>query len=38
MQARADLFKDKSKDWDANERVMLLSQAVGSLIVEHVPL
>jgi cyclopropane fatty-acyl-phospholipid synthase-like methyltransferase len=34
----ADLFKDKSKDWDANERVTLLSQAVGSSIVEHVPL
>jgi len=34
----ADLFKDKSKDWDANERVTLLSQAVGSALVEHVPL
>ncbi len=34
----ADLFKDKSRDWDANERVILLSQAVGSSIVEHVPL
>ena len=34
----ADLFKDKSKGWDANEQVQLLSQAVGSLIVQHVPL
>ena len=34
----ADLFKDKSKDWDANERVTLLSQAIGSAIVKHVPL
>ena len=34
----ADLFKEKSKDWDAHERVTLLSQAVGSSIVEHVPL
>ena len=34
----ADLFKDKSKDWDATERVILLSKAIGSLIVQHVPL
>lgn len=34
----ADLFKDKSKDWDANEQVTLLSQAIGSLLVQHIPL
>ena len=34
----ADLFKGKSKDWDANEMVKLLSAAIGSLIVQQVPL
>ena len=33
-----DLFNEKAKDWDADEMRNRLSSAVGSSIVEHVPL
>lgn len=34
-----DLFNEKAKDWDANEMVnKMLSSAVGSSILEHIPL
>jgi len=33
-----DLFNEKAKDWDINEMVQALSAAVGSSILEHVPL
>lgn len=33
-----DLFNEKSKDWDANNMVKSISSAVGSSVVEHVPL
>lgn len=34
----ADLFEEKAKDWDVNEMVATLSSAIGSSILEHVPL
>lgn len=34
----ADLFESKAKDWDANERRAKLAAAIGSSILEHVPL
>lgn len=34
----ADLFNEKAKTWDANDRVRQLSSAVGSSIVRHVEL
>ncbi|HEB55598.1 MAG TPA: class I SAM-dependent methyltransferase [Gammaproteobacteria bacterium] len=34
----ADLFDEKSKDWDANELVAMLSAAIGSAILDNVPL
>jgi len=33
-----DLFNEKAKDWDVNEMVKELSAAVGSSILENVPL
>lgn len=33
-----DLFAEKATDWDANERRSKLASAVGSSILEHVPL
>ena len=33
-----DLFEEKATDWDANERRSKLASAVGSSILEHVPL
>ena len=33
-----DLFEDKAKDWDANERRTRLAAAIGSSILEHVRL
>ena len=33
-----DLFEEKAKDWDANERRNKLSTAIGSSILEHVKL
>ncbi len=33
-----DLFDEKSKDWDANEMVAKLSSAIGTSILENVPL
>ncbi len=33
-----DLFNEKAKDWDADEMRKMLSSAVGSSILEHVPL
>ena len=33
-----DLFKEKSQDWDAREMVLQLSAAVGTSVLEHVPL
>ncbi|MED5402335.1 MAG: class I SAM-dependent methyltransferase [SAR324 cluster bacterium] len=33
-----DLFKEKSKDWDANEMRKMLSSAIGSSIIEQVSL
>ena len=34
----ADLFESKAKDWDANDRRARLAAAIGSSILEHVPL
>ena len=34
----ADLFEEKAKDWDANERRTQLSAAIGASILAHVPL
>ena len=34
----ADLFYEKSRDWDTREVVQTLSSAVGSAILKHVPL
>ncbi|MBF0274889.1 MAG: hypothetical protein HQK84_06630 [Nitrospinae bacterium] len=34
----ADLFKEKSKDWDAREMIQLLSSAIGTSIIKHVSL
>lgn len=34
----SDLFNDKAKDWDTSERKLLMSSAVGSSIIKHVPL
>ncbi len=34
----SDLFNKKAKDWDADEMKRLLSSAVSSSILEHVPL
>jgi len=34
----ADLFEEKAKDWDANERRTKLSAAIGSSILQHVKL
>ena len=33
-----DLFKEKAKDWDANERRKQLSQAIGGCILQNVSL
>ncbi|MBF0351094.1 MAG: class I SAM-dependent methyltransferase [SAR324 cluster bacterium] len=33
-----DLFKDKARDWDAEERPRLLSAAIGSAILQNVRL
>ena len=33
-----DLFKEKASDWDANEFRSQLSSAIGSAILEYVPL
>ena len=33
-----DLFEAKAEDWDANERRTKLASAIGSSILEHVPL
>lgn len=33
-----DLFNEKAKDWDVNEMVKNLSSAIGSSILEHIPL
>ncbi len=33
-----DLFNEKSKDWDANDLVAMLSSAIGSSILESIPL
>ena len=33
-----DLFEEKAKDWDANERRAKLAFAISASIVEHVPL
>ena len=33
-----DLFDEKSKDWDANEMIAMLSSAIGSSILENIPL
>ncbi len=33
-----DLFNEKAKDWDADEMKKMLSAAIGSLILEHIPL
>jgi len=34
----SDLFKQKASDWDANQMRQQLSSAIGSAILEHVPL
>ena len=34
----ADLFEEKSRDWDANDMVLRLSAGVGASVLEHVPL
>lgn len=34
----ADLFEEKAKDWDANDRRTRLASAIGASILEHVPL
>ncbi len=34
----ADLFEDKSKDWDGREMVRRLSAGIGAAVLEHVPL
>ncbi len=34
----ADLFNEKAKDWDASEMKRLISSAVGSTILKHIPL
>ncbi len=33
-----DLFNEKAKDWDANQMRKMLSSAIGSSIIEQVPL
>ena len=33
-----DLFEDKAKDWDANDRRTMLASAIGGSILEHVQL
>ena len=33
-----DLFKEKAKDWDANERRKQLSLAIGGCILQNVEL
>lgn len=33
-----DLFKEKAQNWDANERAISLSSAIGSSIIEQIPL
>jgi len=33
-----DLFEEKAKDWDANEMIAALSSAVGTSILNHMPL
>ena len=33
-----DLFNEKAKDWDADEMKKMLSSAIGSSILEHIPL
>ncbi len=33
-----DLFNEKAKDWDADEMKKMLSSAIGSSIIEHIPL
>jgi len=34
----ADLFEQKSEDWDTRDIIQKLSSAVGSTILEHIPL
>ena len=34
----SDLFNEKAKDWDASEMKKLISSAVGSSILKHIPL
>jgi len=34
----ADLFNEKAKEWDANAMIQALSSAVGSAMVEKIPL
>ena len=34
----SDLFNEKAKDWDASEMKRLISSAVGSSILKHIPL
>ncbi len=33
-----DLFTEKAKDWDADQMRKMLSSAIGSSIIDHVPL
>ncbi len=33
-----DLFKEKAKEWDADEMKRMLASAIGSSILKHVPL
>lgn len=33
-----DHFEEKARDWDVNDRVKQLSAAIGSALLEHVPL
>ena len=34
----ADLFEEKAKDWDANERRSSLARAIGNTILDRVAL
>lgn len=34
----SDLFKEKSQDWDKNERVLKLSNTIGPAMIEHLHL
>lgn len=34
----SDLFKEKAANWDANERAITLSSAIGSSIIDQIPL